>query len=44
MVHVPRNRALPDMMASLPPEQRERLKGNEVRLIEYLDSRTEDPR
>ncbi|WP_279510057.1 hypothetical protein [Actinomadura sp. 7K507] len=44
MVHVPRNRTLPDVLASLPPEQRERLKCSEVRLIEYLDSRTEDPR
>ncbi|MGP4026264.1 hypothetical protein [Actinomadura sp. 3N407] len=44
MVHVPRSRPLPDMLASLPPEQREQLKGSEVRLIEYLDSRTEDTR
>lgn len=38
MVHVPRDRALPDVLAALPPEHRERLLASESRLIEYLDS------
>jgi hypothetical protein len=42
MVHVPRGRVLTDALAFLPPEKRERLMGSESRLIEYLDSCTED--
>lgn len=38
MVHVPRDRAHIDALASLRPEHREQLKRNEGRLIEYLDS------
>lgn len=37
MVHVPRKRVLVDLLASLLPEQRERLLRSETRLIEYLD-------
>ncbi|MFI1093719.1 hypothetical protein [Streptomyces sp. NPDC020917] len=42
MVHVPRRRVLVDALASLPREQRERLRRNESRLIEYLDRRFGD--
>ncbi|MFG1946341.1 hypothetical protein [Nonomuraea sp. NPDC048826] len=37
MVHVPRATTLADALASLPPEQRERLERSEARLIAYLD-------
>ncbi|MEU8925325.1 hypothetical protein AB0D10_31055 [Kitasatospora sp. NPDC048545] len=37
MVHVPRKRVLVDALASLPPEQRERLRRSETGLIEFLD-------
>ncbi|MFE1907664.1 hypothetical protein ACFW96_28910 [Streptomyces gardneri] len=37
MVYVPRERVLVDLLASLPPEQRERLLRSETRLIEFLD-------
>lgn len=36
MVHVPRERVLIDALASLPGEQRERLKRSEVKLIAFL--------
>ncbi|GLZ14255.1 hypothetical protein Acsp04_44900 [Actinomadura sp. NBRC 104425] len=41
MVHVPRDRALPDALAALPPEHRERLLNSESRLIDYLDGHME---
>jgi len=37
MVHVPRRRVLVDALASLPDDQRERLRRSEARLIDYLD-------
>lgn len=37
MVEVPQKRVLVDLLASLPPEQRERLLRSETRLIAYLD-------
>lgn len=37
MVHVPRDRALVDALAGLPPHDRERLHRSEVRLLDYLD-------
>ncbi|ALO05719.1 hypothetical protein [Streptomyces gardneri] len=37
MVYVPRKRVLVDLLAFLPPEQRERLLRSETRLIEFLD-------
>lgn len=37
MVQVPRQQVLVDLLASLPPEQRERLLRSETRLIEFLD-------
>ncbi|MFV2121618.1 hypothetical protein ACE14D_25550 [Streptomyces sp. Act-28] len=37
MVHVPRQRVLVDALASLPHDQRERLKRSETGLIEHLD-------
>ncbi|KOG47248.1 hypothetical protein ADK75_24665 [Streptomyces virginiae] len=37
MVYVPRKRVLVDLLASLPPEQRERVLRSETRLIEFLD-------
>ncbi|WP_460342891.1 hypothetical protein [Actinoallomurus acanthiterrae] len=40
MVHVPRRETLTDALASLPVEERDRLRHSEVRLIEYLDRRT----
>lgn len=43
MVYVPRDTVLPDRLASLPPEQREHLERSEARLIDYLDSTTEEP-
>lgn len=43
-VHVPRDRALPDALAALPPERREWLLASERRLIEYLDSHMEAAR
>ncbi|TQM69776.1 hypothetical protein FHX41_3486 [Actinomadura hallensis] len=42
MVNVPRDQVLPDALASLRPEERERLKASEIRLVEYLSSRPED--
>lgn len=42
MVYVPRRRVLVDALASLPGDQRERLlRGNEARLIAYLDKHQE---
>jgi len=37
MVHIPRKRVLVDALASLPPEQRERLVRSETGLVEFLD-------
>jgi len=37
MVHIPRKRVLVDALASLPPEERERLVRSETGLIEFLD-------
>lgn len=37
MVYVPRQQVLVDLLASLPPEQRERLLRSETRVIEFLD-------
>lgn len=37
MVHIPRKRVLVDALASLPPEQRERLVRSETGLIEFFD-------
>lgn len=42
MVRVPRDQLLSDALASLPPEHRDQLRASETRLIEYLNSRTED--
>lgn len=39
MVHIPRKRVLVDALASLPPEQHERLLRSETGLIEFLDRR-----
>ncbi len=37
MVCVPRQQVLVDLLASLPPQQRERLLRSETRVIEFLD-------
>ncbi|OPG06953.1 hypothetical protein B1R27_15345 [Streptomyces sp. GKU 895] len=37
MVHIPRKRVLVDALASLPSEERERLKRSETGLVEFLD-------
>jgi len=37
MVHIPRKRFLVDALASLPSEERERLKRSETGLVEFLD-------
>lgn len=37
MVYVPRKRVLVDLLASLPPEQREPILRSETRLIDFLD-------
>ncbi|BCJ63085.1 hypothetical protein [Polymorphospora rubra] len=37
MVFVPRAEHLPDLLADLPPSERERLARSEVRLLDYLD-------
>ncbi|MCB5164406.1 hypothetical protein LG634_06100 [Streptomyces bambusae] len=39
MVFVPRKQVLVDPLASLPPEQRERLLRSEARLVAFLDRR-----
>jgi hypothetical protein len=44
MVHVPRQQALADALASLPQDQRERLLRSETRLIEFLDRQAPDGR
>ncbi|MEV5710810.1 hypothetical protein [Actinoallomurus sp. NPDC052274] len=40
MAHVPRHKTLPDALAALPLDERDRLRRNEVRLIAYLERRT----
>jgi hypothetical protein len=37
MVYIPRDRALWDALADLPDDERGRLYGGEVRLLDYLD-------
>ncbi|ARE78639.1 hypothetical protein B6R96_35865 [Streptomyces sp. Sge12] len=44
MVYVPRKRVLVDLLASLPPEQREWVLRSETRLIEFLDRQVRDAR
>ncbi len=44
MVHIPRRRVLVDLLASLPPEQRERLLRSETRVIEFLDRQMQGTR
>jgi hypothetical protein len=39
MVHIPRKRVLVDALASLHPEERERLVRSETRLVEFLNHR-----
>ncbi|WP_407840974.1 hypothetical protein ACE1OC_38720 [Streptomyces sp. DSM 116496] len=37
VVHVPRERVLVDLFASLPPERRDRVLRSETRVVEFLD-------
>jgi hypothetical protein len=37
LVHIPRTRVLDDALASLPADERDRLRRSEVKLVDYLD-------
>ncbi|WP_285565462.1 hypothetical protein [Streptomyces sp. RTGN2] len=39
MVHVPRTHVLVDALASLPTDERDRLRRSEAKLVAYLDAR-----